>query len=52
MPAMVGALCGASQGVSAVPDSWRETLDTLKGVCVPHLRGLSLRDLGERLVPY
>jgi len=50
MPAMVGALCGARQGDSVVPPEWRATLDMLKGVCVPHLKGLSLRRIVERLM--
>jgi len=49
MPAMVGALCGAKQGDSVVPAEWRETLDTLKGVCIPHLHGFSLRQIAARL---
>ncbi|MCL6446175.1 MAG: ADP-ribosylglycohydrolase family protein, partial [Alicyclobacillus sp.] len=42
MPAMVGALAGAMQGVSSVPRTWIESLDTLKGVCVKHLAGVSV----------
>ena len=49
MPAMVGALCGAKQGDSVVPVEWRDTLDTLKGACIPHLNGLSLQQIAARL---
>jgi len=49
MPAMVGALCGAHTGLSEVPSSWMSSLDTLKGVCMPQLKGQSLRVLAERL---
>jgi ADP-ribosylglycohydrolase len=50
MPAMVGALAGALEGVEAVPATWAERLDRLKGVCIPHVAGLSLRALARGLV--
>jgi ADP-ribosylglycohydrolase len=50
MPAMVGALAGASQGAGAVPPTWAEALDTLKGVALPYLKGLSLRRIADDLV--
>ncbi|QJD82728.1 ADP-ribosylglycohydrolase family protein [Cohnella herbarum] len=50
MPAMVGALVGAINGSSAVPSSWIALLDELKGICVPHTKGLSLRNIAERLL--
>jgi len=42
MPAMVGALAGARYGVSAVPQQWRNTLDPVRGICVPTTSGISL----------
>ena len=50
MPAMVGALAGAIQGSAAIPPSWVGLLDEVKGICVPHTKGLSLRSIAERLV--
>ncbi len=50
MPAMVGALCGAYQGLAAIPETWQHSLDTLKGVCIPHLEGRTLHEIAEILV--
>lgn len=50
MPAMVGALAGALHGESAIPETWQASLDELKGVCVPYLRGVSLHDTAKELL--
>jgi len=50
MPAMVGAIIGAAQGVGAIPATWRDRIDTLRGYCVPTTAGLSLQDLASDLV--
>jgi ADP-ribosylglycohydrolase len=52
MPAMVGALSGALQGSSAVPETWKETLDEIKGICIPSLQGTSLKEVAARLASY
>lgn len=39
LPAMVGAICGALQGDSAVTAKWRAALTTLRGVCLPFMQG-------------
>lgn len=49
MPAMVGALSGAMQGASVVPETWINTLDVLKGICVPQVQGTSLKEMANRL---
>jgi ADP-ribosylglycohydrolase len=50
MPAMVGALIGASAGAAAIPETWRSAVDTLRGVCVPSTKGLRLRALAAELL--
>lgn len=50
VPAMVGAICGAVAGVDGLPSAWRSRVVTLRGVCVPELRGASLIDLADKLV--
>ncbi len=42
LPAFVGAICGAYSGFAAIGELWIERLDTLRGVCLPFLRGTSL----------
>ncbi|MBN1562290.1 MAG: ADP-ribosylglycohydrolase family protein [Anaerolineae bacterium] len=50
LPAMVGALCGAYQGVDAISAQWRACLATCRGVCLPFLAGTNLEDLTLQLV--
>lgn len=50
MPAMVGALIGTLQGVDAIPETWTKAIDTLKGICVPHLKGVSIQSVANRLL--
>ncbi|MFE4951080.1 ADP-ribosylglycohydrolase family protein [Leifsonia sp. NPDC056665] len=52
MPAMVGAIVGATHGVSAIPVSWRERVETLRGYCVPSTAGVRLRDLVAELADF
>ncbi|GII92757.1 ADP-ribosylglycohydrolase family protein [Sinosporangium siamense] len=49
MPAMVGALCGATHGLETIPETWRSHLNPLAGVLTPHLKGIHLTDLAHRL---
>jgi ADP-ribosylglycohydrolase len=49
MPAMVGALAGAMQGASSIPDKWKEALDQMKGICVPRVKGMSLKEVALQL---
>jgi ADP-ribosylglycohydrolase len=49
LPAMVGALCGAHQGASAVGAHWRKRLTIIRGVCLPFLVGANLDDLTQQL---
>ncbi len=50
MPAMVGAIIGATNGISAVPATWRDRVETLRGYCVPSTAGQHLQDLVDDLV--
>lgn len=52
MPAMVGALCGAYQGVEDVPQTWIDVLDEIKGICVPSVMGESIKDVATKLNQY
>jgi len=51
MPAMVGALVGAERGASAIPATWRDRIETLRGYGVPSTAGVRLRELAEQLLP-
>ncbi len=50
LPAMVGALCGAYQGVDAVPQIWRDALNDVRGLCLPFLAGVRLDESARALV--
>jgi ADP-ribosylglycohydrolase len=50
MPAMVGAIIGATRGVSAIPATWCDRVETLRGYCVPSTAGQHLQDLVDELV--
>lgn len=50
LPALCGALCGALHGPDAIPPAWRETLTTLRGLCLPALAGTRLDDTARALV--
>ena len=50
LPAMVGALCGATGGDDAVPDTWRDHVDLVEGVLLPRVAGQRLTELADRLV--
>jgi LacI family transcriptional regulator len=50
MPAVVGALIGSAGGVDAVPRSWRDRVETLRGLGVRSTAGVTLRDLTQQLI--
>ncbi|MFD6697922.1 MULTISPECIES: ADP-ribosylglycohydrolase family protein [unclassified Microbacterium] len=52
MPAMVGALLGATGGTTAIPATWRERIETLRGYGVPLTKGMQLRVVAERLLTH
>jgi ADP-ribosylglycohydrolase len=49
LPAMVGALCGAFEGPSAIGERWQRQLSTCRGLCVPLVAGVRLDELAEQL---
>jgi ADP-ribosylglycohydrolase len=50
MPALVGALLGASTGYAGLPASWARPVERVRGICVPSTAGVVLEELAERLV--
>ncbi len=42
LPALVGALCGAHQGVDVISPAWRDVLRKVRGLCLPFLKGMDL----------
>jgi len=42
LPALVGALCGAHQGVTAISPLWLAALRPIRGLCLPFLKGADL----------
>ena len=50
MPAMVGALVGSAYGVNAIPVTWRERVELLRGYTVPSTAGVRLLDLARQLL--
>jgi ADP-ribosylglycohydrolase len=52
MPAMVGALIGAAHGADAIPLSWRDRVEVIRGCCVPSTAGVRLHDLAEQLTSF
>jgi ADP-ribosylglycohydrolase len=50
MPAMVGALSGAMNGIEAIPETWIDSVDIIKGFCIPHLKGIKITDTVKRLI--
>lgn len=50
LPAIVGALCGAIQGDTAITPIWREALCELRGVCLPFLQGENIEALTLQLL--
>lgn len=47
--AIVGALCGAMHGMSAIPESWVEKVRIAHGACLPFSRGLDIFTVAEEL---
>lgn len=49
LPAIVGAICGAAVGATALGDEWPDRIDSVAGTCVPILAGSSLREIALEL---
>jgi len=50
MPAMVGALSGAVHGMEKIPQTWMDSVDTLKGFSIPHLKGRTISETVKSLI--
>ncbi len=49
LPALVGSLCGAYQGIEALSPRWRAALSTCRGLCLPFLADANLEQETIRL---
>lgn len=49
LPAIVGALCGAYQGATAIGETWRVQLNVCRGLCLPFLAGVRLDEIVQEL---
>jgi ADP-ribosylglycohydrolase len=49
LPAMVGALCGASNGPTGLSERWRAQLNECRGLCLPFVAGVQLDALAQAL---
>jgi ADP-ribosylglycohydrolase len=47
--AIVGALSGAMNGLSRVPEAWITKVRTTTGVCLPFTKGMDLLDVASKL---
>ncbi|MGG0176378.1 ADP-ribosylglycohydrolase family protein [Gottfriedia acidiceleris] len=45
---MNGALSGALNGASVIPEDWKSRINVIKGVCVKKTKGIDIRDLSEK----
>lgn len=50
LPAMVGSLCGAYQGVAVLSPLWRKSLSELRGLSLPFLQGMNLEFLTDKML--
>lgn len=50
MPAMVGALCGATGGAGSLPSTWVAAVDGVRGITLPQVAGRSLIALADTLI--
>lgn len=47
--AIVGAICGAMNGMKNIPQSWVAKVRITTGVCLPFTKGMDLFDVGHKL---
>jgi ADP-ribosylglycohydrolase len=47
--AIVGALCGAMHGISAIPEPWIEKVRIAHGACLPFSKGLDIFTVAQNL---
>ncbi|WP_240529559.1 ADP-ribosylglycohydrolase family protein [Streptomyces mangrovisoli] len=49
--AVAGALAGATQGASAIPEEWTTPIGPARGSCLPSMAGHHIRDIADLLTP-
>ncbi len=49
LPPLIGALCGAYQGIGVLSAKWRVALLTCRGLCLPFMAGTNLEEETNRL---
>ncbi|MBY8342816.1 ADP-ribosylglycohydrolase family protein [Streptomyces spinosirectus] len=49
--AVAGALAGATQGISAIPQDWAAAITPARGTCLPAMAGHHILDVADRLTP-
>jgi ADP-ribosylglycohydrolase len=47
--AIAGAVCGAMQGESALPERWRGRVSSARGICIASVRGMSVTAVADDL---
>lgn len=47
--AIAGAICGASQGVSAIPERWRKRVSSSHGICIAAVRNMNVVSVADEL---
>ncbi len=47
--AIAGAICGASQGVSAIPEGWRNRVSSSRGICIASVRNMDIVNVADDL---
>lgn len=52
LPAMVGALVGASHSNAIAGEQWLKSIKKLKGICIPSYKGMDYLDLIEQLISF
>lgn len=47
--AIAGAVCGASGGISAIPERWRARVSSSRGICIAAVRGMNMESVADDL---
>ena len=47
--AIAGAICGALQGVSAIPEHWRQRVSSSRGICIAAVKGMNVVSAADEL---
>ena len=47
--AIAGAICGASQGVSAIPGRWQQRISSSRGICIAAVRNMNVVSVADEL---